>query len=172
MDTNSLAQAVGALLQERHLTLAVAESCTGGLLAAYITNIAGSSAYFEGGVVAYSYAAKQRVLDVPADLLERHGAVSWQTASAMAQGVRRLLHVDIALSITGIAGPTGATPDKPVGLVYIALSSARGQVCQQYFWSGDRIANRELSARAALELLHEHLLTHADESGAKRSHQP
>jgi len=157
MDTYSLAQAVGELLRQRHLTLAVAESCTGGLLGAYITNIPGSSSYFEGGVIAYSYEAKERVLNVPAGVLERHGAVSPETVMAMAKGVRQLLQADLALAITGIAGPAGATPDKPVGLVYIALASAQGEECRRYVWGGDRWQNRERSARAALELLQEHL---------------
>jgi PncC family amidohydrolase len=157
MDIDSLAQAIGELLQERGLTLAVAESCTGGLLASYITNIPGSSAYFEGGVIAYSYAVKERVLKVPAGVLERHGAVSPETATAMAEGVRRLLQTNLALATTGIAGPTGGTPEKPVGLVYIALASAHGQECRKYLWTGDRWENREWSVRAALELLHEHL---------------
>ena len=156
-DENALEVIVGLLLKQRGLTLAVAESCTGGLLGYYITNIPGSSAYFEGGVIAYSYEAKERVLNVPGDVLARYGAVSPQTAMAMARGVRHLLQVDLALSITGIAGPTGATPEKPVGLVYVALSSAHGEKCRRYVWQGDRQQNRELSARAALELLHEHL---------------
>lgn len=166
MNTDSLAQAVGELLKERHLTLAVAESCTGGLLGAYITDIPGSSAYFEGGVIAYSYEAKTRVLNVPAGILERYGAVSPQTVTAMAKGVRRLLQTDLALAITGIAGPAGATPEKPVGLVYIALASAQGEVCRRYVWPGDRWENREWSARAALELLHEHLSPHEEEQSA------
>jgi PncC family amidohydrolase len=157
MDTDSLAQAIGELLQERGLTLAVAESCTGGLLAGYITDIPGSSAYFEGGVIAYSYAVKEQVLGVPVGVLEQHGAVSPETAVAMARGVRELLQVDLALSVTGIAGPTGGTPEKPVGLVYIALASADGEECRKYLWTGDRWENREWSARAALEWLHEHL---------------
>jgi len=163
MDTDSLAQAVGELLRQRHLTLALAESCTGGLLATHVTNIPGSSAYFKGGVIAYSYEAKERVLNVPAAALERYGAVSPETATAMAQGVRRLLQVDLALAITGIAGPAGATPEKPVGLVYVALSSAHGDKCRRYVWTGDRWENRELSARAALELLQEYLT--AEEQG-------
>jgi len=157
MDTDSLAQAIGELLQQRHLTLAVAESCTGGLLAAHITNIPGSSAYFAGGVIAYSYETKKWVLHVPADVLERYGAVSAETATAMAKGVRELLQVDLALAITGIAGPAGATPTKPVGLVYIALSSAQEEKWRRYVWPGNRWENREMSARAALELLQEYL---------------
>jgi PncC family amidohydrolase len=157
MDTDSLARAVGELLQQRHLTLAVAESCTGGLLAAHITNIPGSSSYFEGGVVAYSDEVKEHVLNVPAGILERFGSVSHETAIAMARGVRELFTVDLALAITGIAGPTGGTADKPVGLVYIALSSAQGTECKEFLWSGDRWENRQGSATAALELLQQHL---------------
>ncbi len=157
MDSNWLANAIGELLQQQKLTLAVAESCTGGLLAAYITNISGSSAYFQGGVIAYSNAVKNRVLNVPMDVLEQHGAVSPETAIAMAKGVRQLLQVDLALAITGIAGPSGGTPDKPVGLVYTALAAAQGDECRRYLWSGNRRENREWSARAALELLHQHL---------------
>jgi PncC family amidohydrolase len=157
MDTDALAQAVGLLLRQRHLTLAVAESCTGGLLATHLTNIPGSSAYFEGAIVAYSYEAKKHVLGVPASVLERYGAVSSETVTAMAEGVRQLLQTDVALAITGIAGPTGATPVKPVGLVYVALASEQGVDSRRYLWTGDRWENREWSARAALELLQAHL---------------
>jgi nicotinamide-nucleotide amidase len=157
MNTDSLARAVGELLQQRRLTLAVAESCTGGLLATHITNIPGSSAYFGGGVVAYSDDVKERMLNVPADVLEQHGAVSPETAITMAKGVRQLLQVDLALAVTGIAGPTGGTAEKPVGLAYIALASDQGEECRRCLWAGDRWENRESSARAALELLHDHL---------------
>jgi len=157
MDADSLAQTVGELLRQRHLTLAVAESCTGGLLGCHLTNIPGSSEYFEGGVIAYSYQAKKRILGVPASTLTQYGAVSPETAKAMAQGVRRLLRTDLALSITGIAGPAGATPDKPVGLAYVALSSADGDECRRHVWSGDRWENRRLSVRAALDLLEQYL---------------
>jgi PncC family amidohydrolase len=156
-ETISLAQAVGELLRECQLTLAVAESCTGGLLAARITSVAGSSDYFRGGVVAYSNPVKERVLGVPTDVLEQHGAVSEETALAMARGVRQLLQVDLALAVTGLAGPTGATPENPIGLVYVALSSSQGEQCRKYVWSGDRSENREWSARAALEWLEDYL---------------
>ncbi|MBM4431399.1 MAG: CinA family protein [Chloroflexi bacterium] len=154
-----LAQAVGERLQEQHLSLAVAESCTGGLLAAGITDIPGSSAYFAGGVIAYSNAVKERVLLVPSYVLERHGAVSAETAMAMARSVRGLLGVDLALAITGVAGPAGGTPEKPVGLVYIALAWARGEECRRFLWTGNRHENRLWSVQAALELLHDHLIT-------------
>jgi nicotinamide-nucleotide amidase len=159
MDMDSLSRIIGELLQQRGLTLAVAESCTGGLLGAYITDVSGSSTYFEGGAIAYSNTAKERVLGVPAATLQRHGAVSRETALAMARAVRRLLRTDLALSVTGVAGPTGGTPEKPVGLVYVALAGAQGAQCSEFRWKGDRRQNREWSARAALEMLHAHLLS-------------
>lgn len=157
MDTCSLAQSVGELLNQQHLTLGVAESCTGGMVAAYITDIAGSSAYFEGGVVAYSCQVKEHLLHVPGSTLARHGAVSAETAMAMARGARTLLNVDVALAITGIAGPSGGTAEKPVGLTYIGLASPREELWRRYIWKGNRSQNREQSAQAALELLKEHL---------------
>lgn len=157
MDTYSLAQSVGELLNKQHLTLGLAESCTGGLIATYITDIPGSSDYFEGGIVAYSYQVKEHVLGVPASILERDGAVSAETVMAMARGARKVLKVDVALAITGIAGPSGDTPDKPVGLTYIGLASPCGGLWRKYIWKGNRRENREQSARAALELLKDHL---------------
>lgn len=168
MRTDTLARHIGKLLQERHLTLVVAESCTGGLLATRITDIAGSSAYFLGGVVAYSNAMKERVLGVPATTLQRCGAVSPETAIAMARGVRRLLRADLALSTTGIAGPTGGTPEKPVGLVYIALASELGEAVKEVRWGGNRKQNREQSVRAALDWLQEHLLADMAQLSGKR----
>jgi nicotinamide-nucleotide amidase len=157
MDTESLAQAVGGLLLQHHLTLGLAESCTGGMVASYITDIAGSSAYFEGAIVAYSTQMKERILGVPASTLERYGAVCAETVMAMAKGARKLLHVDVAVAITGIAGPSGGAPDKPVGLTYIGLASPHGELWRKYVWKGNRRHNREQSARTALELLKEHL---------------
>jgi nicotinamide-nucleotide amidase len=152
-----LLQVIGEILLSKHLTLAVAESCTGGLLAARIVDVPGSSAYFEGGVVTYSYAAKQRVLGITAATLERHGAVSELVARAMASEVRGLLKADIALAVTGIAGPSGGTPEKPVGLTYIALAATDADLCRQYLWSSDRMHNRQRSVDAALEMLREYL---------------
>ena len=143
----------GKLLHTQGVTLSVAESCTGGLLGHLLTNVPGSSEYFKGGVVAYSYAAKERVLNVRHGTLYDYGAVSEQTALEMAQGVRRLLHTDVALSVTGIAGPGGGMPDKPIGLVYIALSARDRKVCHRFVWNSDREGNKALSARAALEIL-------------------
>lgn len=148
---------IGELLSQRGWALAVAESCTGGLIAHRITNVSGSSAYFQGGVVSYSNEAKERILRVPHATLIEHGAVSEQTALAMAQGARRLFGTDIAVSVTGIAGPTGGTPEKPVGLVYIALAAEGVDLCEKHLWKGDRTENKARSAEAALKLLLKHL---------------
>jgi PncC family amidohydrolase len=157
MADNQLSVPVGDLLRARGWRLAVAESCTGGLVGHLITDVAGSSDYFAGGVIAYSNEAKMELLGVRADTLAQHGAVSEPAAREMAAGVRRLFGADVALSVTGIAGPGGGTPDKPVGLVHIGLDAAGGQVCRRYVWDGDRTANKVQSARAALELLKEWL---------------
>jgi PncC family amidohydrolase len=146
------------LLVERGKMLAVAESCTGGLIGHRLTQVSGSSAAFLGGVVAYHNSVKEKTLGVSADTLEREGAVSEATALAMAEGVRRLLGADIALAVTGIAGPTGGTEDRPVGLTYIALSSAPDVlICERHLWQGERQENKESSATAALSLLLRHL---------------
>ena len=156
MDEAPLDQLAGRL-QGRCLelgrTVATAESCTGGLVAKTMTDIAGSSAYFLGGVVSYSNAAKVRLLGVPADQLEAHGAVSAQVARAMAIGARDRFGTDLAVSVTGVSGPGGGSPSKPVGLTYVGVADARGVEVRRFIWSGDRAANREASARAALELL-------------------
>ena len=153
----TLEEQVGQLLTEQGLTLALAESCTGGLIGHRITNVPGSSAYFMGGVVAYAYDAKERVLGVRHDTLYDHGAVSRETALEMARGVRRLLLTDVGLAVTGIAGPGGGTPQKPVGLVYIALSTRDEERCERYIWPHDRLGNKNASANAALTLLLEYL---------------
>jgi PncC family amidohydrolase len=153
----SMEEKIGQLLVEQGLTLAVAESCTGGLIGHRITNVPGSSEYFMGGVVAYAYDAKERVLGVRHDTLYDYGAVSEETALEMARGVRRLLMTDVALAVTGIAGPGGGMPGKPVGLVYIALSTRDFEHCEQYIWPHDRAGNKATSADAALTLLLEYL---------------
>lgn len=148
-----LAKRAGESLKERGLTLSLAESCTGGLIAHRITDISGSSNYFLGGVVAYSNEVKEKILGVPHNILAQYGAVSEECAQAMAEGARRLLVSDLALAVTGIAGPTGGTPEKPVGVVYIALA-AEGEVrCKSHLWKGDRLQNKAQSAEAALEML-------------------
>lgn len=140
------------LLESRSLRLATAESCTGGMIAAAMTARAGSSALFECGFVTYSNRAKVAMLGVPEEILDQYGAVSAQTAEAMARGALARSDADIALSVTGIAGPTGATPSKPVGLVFIGLARRGGSASSfEHHFSGDRDAVREASTRAALE---------------------
>jgi PncC family amidohydrolase len=123
------------------------------LVAHRITNVAGSSAYFVGGLVTYANEAKEALLGVRHETILRHGAVSEQTAREMATGARLRLGADVAVAVTGIAGPTGGTPEKPVGLVYIALSAPDAERCQRHIWGGDRLANKEQSAESALDLL-------------------
>ncbi len=144
---------MGKLLREKGLTLAVAESCTGGLLGMRLTEVPGSSDYFRGGVIAYSNAVKEAVLGVPRAILEGKGAVSPECARAMAEGVRRVLGADLALAITGIAGPTGGTPEKPVGLVYIALAHPGGVEVERHEFRGSRQGVRWSASEAALALL-------------------
>ncbi len=152
-----MAADIGVALRHRALRLATAESCTGGLVAAHITAISGSSEYFVGGVVAYANAVKSNVLGVSADTLEVHGAVSWQTAVEMAWGVRDLLAADLALATTGIAGPTGGTTTKPVGLVYIALATGAEAWWHRLQWRGTRGENNLCTVSATLMLLWRYL---------------
>ena len=153
-----LAQEIGELLRHLKLTVATAESATGGRVADQLTNVPSSSDYFTGAVVAYDNDIKTRLLSVPQETLERVGAVSEETAVAMAEGVRRRLGVDVGVSTTGIAGPTGATPQKLVGLVYVAVAYPRGTRCQRHDFGGSREENKESFTRAALELLREELV--------------
>ena len=144
---------VAGLLTERHLTLAVAESCTGGLIADRLTDIPGSSAFLERGVVTYSNAAKMALLGVPAAVIGEHGAVSAETARLMAEGVRRLAGTDLGVAITGIAGPSGGTEAKPVGTVHIALADSGQTLARQYAFRWDRRRNKIMGAYSALMLL-------------------
>lgn len=145
---------VGHLLRLANATLATAESCTGGLLAHLITEVPGSSDYFLGGVVSYSNAAKMVLLGVRESTLAEHGAVSEPTAREMAEGVRARFQSTIGVGITGIAGPGGGTPEKPVGLVYIGVSTPVHTVVRRFVWqTGDRSANKLDSALAALDLI-------------------
>lgn len=146
-------QAVLEALGARAMTLAVAEGDTGGLLLDALTAVPGSSKVLRGGVVAYHDDLKRQVLGVGADLLAAHGAVSSHVALAMADGVRRLAGADVGLATTGIAGPRGATPAKPVGLAYVAAVSAVRALAREHRWEGDRAANRAASAEAALQLV-------------------
>src|SRR5438132_12182773 len=145
-------QAVIEALAARGMSLAVAEGDTGGVLLEALTAVAGSSAVVRGGVVAYHDDLKRQVLGVAAEVLVGHGAVSAEAAEAMAHGVRRLAGADLGLATTGIAGPGGATPAKPVGLAYVAAVDAARAVVRAHRWPGDRRANRQASARAALRL--------------------
>jgi PncC family amidohydrolase len=153
MTERQLEVLVGELLLRHGLRLAVAESCTGGLVGHRITNVAGSSDYYMGSVTAYANEAKARLLGVHWETLEKYGAVSKETAIEMACGVRQALAADLGLSVTGIAGPGGGTPEKPVGLTWIGLSAEGLDEAWQYIWKGDRIQNKEQSAEQALRLL-------------------
>ena len=148
---------VGQMLAERKLKLATAESCTGGLVAHRLTNVPGSSGYFEGGIIAYSYEAKERLLGVHHDTLYERGAVSAETALEMARGARKTLGTDIGIAVTGIAGPGGGLPGKAVGLVYIALSARTYERVEHFVWKSDREGNKMQSAEAALAMLKEFL---------------
>ncbi|MCH8012190.1 MAG: competence/damage-inducible protein A [Candidatus Marinimicrobia bacterium] len=152
-DWETLEETVGRLLREQGLTIAVAESCTGGLLSDRITNIPGSSDYFLGGMVTYDNQAKQDLLGVQTYTLEEFGAVSEQTAKEMAQGVRRVFQGNIGVSITGIAGPDGGTDEKPVGLVFIGLDFEGDTEVRSFTFTKERRFNKELSAQAALNML-------------------
>jgi nicotinamide-nucleotide amidase len=153
-DLMTLAEAVVARARARGLMLSTAESCTGGLVAALITSVAGSSAVLEQGAVTYSNAAKTRMLDVPATLIEAYGAVSQPVAEAMAAGARSRAGVDLAVSITGIAGPGGGSAEKPVGLVHFGLATADGvRHLERRFGDRDRQAIRLAAAEQALRLL-------------------
>lgn len=152
-ELTSLAAHVQELALARDLSLATAESCTGGLVGHTVTGIAGSSAYYVGGVVSYSNASKSDLLGVSETVIETHGAVSAQVARAMAQGVRERLGADIGVSVTGVAGPDGGTVAKPVGLTYVAVAGpgADDVAVRRHLWNGDRAHNKRRSAAAALE---------------------
>jgi len=153
-----LEESLGKILTERKLTIAVAESCTGGLIANRITNVSGSSSYFDRGVVAYSNHSKTQLLSVPSALIETHGAVSKEVASAMAEGVRKAAHTDIGLSTTGIAGPSGGTPEKPEGLVWIGYSDTNTTIALKFNFGDNRLRFKERASQAALELVRRRVL--------------
>ena len=150
MNTLQPARRLGALLLKNKLTIATAESCTGGLVGGAITAIAGSSAYYAGGVIAYDNRIKRDLLKVPGGLLRKYGAVSGQTAAAMARGARRMFKTDCAVAVSGVAGPGGGTKEKPVGLVYIGI--ARGKLCRSIKcrFTGNRRQVREKTVERAL----------------------
>lgn len=150
---------VSSMLKKYKLKVATAESCSGGLIAHTLTNISGSSYYFDRGIVSYSNQAKIDLLKVSKDLLDSYGAVSKEVAEAMAEGVREKSNVDIGISSTGIAGPTGGTEEKPVGLVYIGLSTKDNTFVKKFQFSDDRLENKYRTCNAALEMLLKHLET-------------
>ena len=145
------------LLRKRGLRLAVAESCTGGLVGHRLTNVAGSSTFYMGSVTAYAYEAKVRLLGVRWRSLEKYGAVSEEVVLEMALGVRRTFASDIGLSVSGIAGPGGGTPDKPIGYTWIGLNTPSYQEARQFTWDQDRLGNKTLSAEATLQILLDYL---------------
>ena len=149
----TLEEVIAGLLTAKKLTIAVAESCTGGLITNRLTDVSGSSVYLERGLVTYSNAAKISMLGVPAQIIEKHGAVSEETARLMAEGVRKLAGTTLGLSSTGIAGPTGGTKEKPVGTVYLAVADAQKTICRHYTFRWDRKRNKEVFSEAALFLL-------------------
>lgn len=144
-------------MHSRGLKLVTAESCTGGLVSDRITNVSGSSEYFPGGVVAYSYEAKAGLLGVQWTTLNTHGAVSKETVLEMARGVRKLFDADIAISVSGIAGPTGGTPDKPVGTTWFGLSAKDGEWTRHFIWDGNREQNKRNSSEVALQFVIDYL---------------
>ncbi len=148
-----LAERVVERYSEKAMTLATAESCTGGLVGHLITEVSGSSACFVGGIIAYANEIKHHALGVPQEVIDLEGAVSAAVAKAMAEGARERLVVDVAISITGIAGPTGGTPEKPVGTVYMAIATACETRVEHYCWNNDRSGNKLESAIAALGLI-------------------
>jgi PncC family amidohydrolase len=148
---------VGKALRHRGWRLATAESCTGGLLGHLLTNVPGSSTYYVGGVVSYAYDAKVRLLGVSWDTLEEYGAVSREVVLEMAGGVRQAMGADVGLSVSGIAGPGGGTPEKPVGLTWMGLSAPDGNWARQMMGQGERADNKLQAAQHALQMLHDYL---------------
>jgi len=156
---SSIEQEIGNLLRQKGLTLGMVESATGGLISHLITNVPGSSDYYKGSVTAYSIEAKVKVVGVKEDTINKYGAVSHQVAEEMAEGGRKALAADVCLADTGIAGPGGATPEKPVGLFYLGLSHQAGTSSQKHSFQGSREQNKQDAAQAALDWLREYLMS-------------
>jgi nicotinamide-nucleotide amidase len=152
-ENDLLEEVVGKLLTDRDLTIAVAESCTGGLISSRITNVAGSSNYFERGIVSYSNGAKVELLKIDEDMVEKYGAVSMEVARLMAEGVKAVSGTDIGLAVTGIMGPGGATATKPVGLVYVGYCDANICTSREFIFGDERIQNKDRTSQAALDML-------------------
>ena len=155
--TNSLETQIGSVLHERGWKLALAESCTGGLVANRITDVAGSSNYFLGGVVTYSNEAKENLLGVSGSTLDAHGAVSRETVLEMARGALKLMGATVAVSVSGIAGPGGGSVEKPVGTTWIGLAANDGEWAKRFQFAGTRVENKVSAAEAALQMLLDYL---------------
>lgn len=148
---------IGRILKKKGLTIAVAESCTGGLIASRITNIGGASEYFEAGFITYSNRAKTSFLSVPEEVINRYGAVSYEVARLMAEGVRNIAGVDIGVSVTGIAGPAGGTLEKPVGTVFAGLATREGTSVRNFLFTGNRLEIKQQTSEAALTFVADYL---------------
>ncbi|MCU0365634.1 MAG: competence/damage-inducible protein A [Bacteroidales bacterium] len=158
-DEVMLEEVIGKLLNERNLTLSTAESCTGGRIASLITTVPGSSGWYRGSVVAYDNTVKTGLLGVQPETLRLYGAVSAETAGEMARGIRKVMETDYSIAVTGIAGPSGGTPDKPVGTVWIAIDSERGLVTEKHTFADDRLVNISRSSYTALNLLRKQIIS-------------
>lgn len=154
---DEIEKTIGTILTNKGMTLGVIESATGGLISHRITNITGSSNYYKGSITAYSNEIKNRIVGVKAETLEKHGSVSAQTAEELASGGKRVLEVDICIADTGIAGPGGATPEKPIGLFYIGLSHKNTTFNRKHIFTGDREQNKKEAAETAFQILKEYL---------------
>jgi len=161
-DDDTLEGIVGDLLRRKGKTLSTAESCTGGMIAHLITSVPGASDYFEGSVVSYANEVKENVLKVKKETLERHGAVSRETVEEMATGAKELLRTDYAIAVSGIAGPTGGTPEKPIGTVWIAVATPSRILSEKHQFAGDRKGNIERSSYTALNLLRKILISESN----------
>lgn len=150
-------ETIGRILKEKGLKIAVAESCTGGLIASRITNISGASEYFEAGFITYSNKAKTSFLSVPEEVINRYGAVSYETAKLMAEGAKNAAGVNIGVSVTGIAGPTGGTPEKPVGTVFMGLATGDGTSVRNFLFTGSRLEIKQQTSEAALIFVADYL---------------
>jgi nicotinamide-nucleotide amidase len=157
-DDEKLEEVIGRMLVERDMKISTAESCTGGLIASTLTNISGSSAYFERGIVCYTNASKVEILKVDEDILTKHGAVSMEVAMQMAEGVKSTSGSDIGIAVTGIMGPTGATTDKPVGLVYIGYCDEKVCTAKKFIFGNERLLNKQRTMQAALNIVRKQLL--------------
>ena len=161
-DSETIEQIIGKLLTVKRKTLATAESCTGGYIAHCITKIPGSSVYFKGSMIAYSNEIKENFLDIPMETLISHGAVSEQTVKEMAENIRRKFNVDYSIAVSGIAGPDGGTPEKPVGLVWIAVACADETILQKFQFGNNRMVNIERASVTALNMLRKIILKYEE----------